>query len=107
MSDYNRRFLKRRGPTDIISFPAGSTPSPPGEKSDPLGDLLICMEIVKKHAKEHGQMVRMELARVIIHGTLHLLGYDHGSKKEAMKMKKREKELFHQVKTSFVGVIRS
>jgi probable rRNA maturation factor len=70
----NREHLDRAGPTDVISFALGQ--SPPG--SGPVvGDIYICADVVRKNASHFGVGMREELARVVVHGTLHALGYDH------------------------------
>ena len=73
-------------PTDVLSFPAfdlrpGELPGPgdadPGTGLVPLGDMMISMEHVAAQAKEYGHSNRRELAYLVVHSALHLLGYDH------------------------------
>lgn len=67
----NRKHLGHAGATDVISFgfrdPAGAV----------IGDVYICPEIAAANAKTHGVPVREELLRLVVHGTLHVLGHDH------------------------------
>ncbi|MEY4608639.1 MAG: hypothetical protein RL625_856 [Gemmatimonadota bacterium] len=71
MAGMNRRHLGHAGPTDVISFgfrdALGAT----------IGDLYICPEVAAANARVFGRPVREELARLVVHGTLHVLGYDH------------------------------
>lgn len=69
----NRDYLGHPGPTDVISFGMGrETPSMPA-----IGDIYICPEIASRNARNHGVMPREELARLVVHGTLHVAGYEH------------------------------
>ena len=72
MARLNREHLGHRGPTDVISF--GFAPAPGGPV---VGDIYIAPAVVRANARAHGVGVREELARVVIHGTLHVLGHDH------------------------------
>jgi probable rRNA maturation factor len=82
----NKKYRKKNKPTDVLSF-AGDLKL---EKT--LGEIVICPEIVKKNAKIDNSPFKKELAKVLIHGILHLLGYDHEkSGKEVEKMEEREK----------------
>ena len=70
----NRDHLERSGPTDVISFALGRTA--PGD-APVVGDIYICPDVVRKNARHFGAGMREELARVVVHGTLHALGYEH------------------------------
>ena len=69
----NREHLGHRGATDVISF-GFSDPTGSGAV---VGDVYICPEIAAENARRHGAGVREELARLVVHGTLHVLGYEH------------------------------
>lgn len=69
----NRTHLGRRGPTDVIAF--GLTRTDP--RLPVIGDIYIAPEMARVQAREHGVGVREELARLAVHGTLHVLGHDH------------------------------
>ena len=82
----NRDMRQVDRPTDVLSFPEfdltpGELPSPedadPGTGLVPLGDMVISMEHVAAQAKEYGHSKRRELSYLVVHSTLHLLGYDH------------------------------
>ena len=68
----NREHLGHKGPTDVISFPlAAAGGAPLG------GDIYICPDVAARNAVEHGVGLREEIARLVVHGTLHVLGHDH------------------------------
>lgn len=71
MAAMNERWLAHSGPTDVISFPLYQ------EGEDVVGDVYIGYDQVVRQARENDVPVREELARVAVHGTLHVLGYDH------------------------------
>ena len=99
MGGYNERFMKRSGATDVLAFPVDQLT--PGElpstviNGQPLslGDIFICPTVVERQARELGIKLGTELALIITHGLLHLLGYDHKDPADAEKMSKREQEL--------------
>ena len=87
MKKLNKKYLKRDYPTDVLVFP--ETESYP--KINNLGEIIICPQVVKKNAKKFKLTFKKELSKILIHGILHLLGYDHEkSKKEAEKMERKE-----------------
>ena len=69
----NREHLGHRGPTDVISF--GLTRS--GDDMPVVGDIYICPEVARANARAHGAGVREEVARLVVHGVLHVLGHEH------------------------------
>ncbi|WP_458011818.1 rRNA maturation RNase YbeY [Candidatus Solincola sp.] len=89
MADYNRRYLCREGPTDVLAFPLGETDG----GSLLLGDVLICPAFVRRHRKRYGVEEGRELELVAVHGVLHLLGYDDRSEEEAMLMDRKAREI--------------
>lgn len=72
MAALNRRHLGHRGPTDIITFELAPVPGQPR-----TGDVYVCPDVARAHARAHGAGVREELARLVVHGTLHVLGHVH------------------------------
>ena len=73
IASLNWRHLRHRGPTDVISF--GFAPT---EKGGPVvGDVYIAPEVARRNAREHGRGIREETLRLVVHGVLHVLGYDH------------------------------
>ena len=99
MGGYNQRFMKRSGATDVLAFPVDQlTPGkvPPtviNGQPISLGDIFICPAVVQRQAQESGVELGTELALIITHGLLHLLGYDHHEPEDAKKMSMREQEL--------------
>ena len=105
----NEQFLGRAGPTDVLAFPIEDEPlaggrSPDsggsGRGADPeeeplvlLGDVVICPSVAERNAAEHGVPVDDELALLVVHGLLHLLGMDHETDREAEAMERLEREL--------------
>ena len=85
----NKRHLAHAGATDVISFgfrdPAGAV----------IGDVYICPEVAAANAKRHGVPVREELLRLVVHGTLHVIGHAHpeGDARTASPMWKRQERL--------------
>ena len=69
----NAKHLRHRGATDVISFGFGST----GAQAPVIGDIYIAPAVARANALAHGVPVREELARLVVHGTLHVLGYEH------------------------------
>lgn len=73
MSELNRRYLGHRGPTDVISFGLGRQ----GRRGPVVGDIYICPEIARSNAARQGVSSQEEVLRLVVHGTLHTLGYEH------------------------------
>jgi rRNA maturation RNase YbeY len=71
----NARHLRHRGATDVISF--GFAPVGGGARSAVVGDVYIAPAVARRNARAHGQGVREELLRLVVHGVLHVLGHDH------------------------------
>jgi probable rRNA maturation factor len=88
----NARHLGHRGPTDVIAF--GFVPSGNGARGV-VGDIYIAPDEARRNARAHGVPVREELARLVVHGTLHVLGYDHpaGVERTASPMWRRQERL--------------
>jgi probable rRNA maturation factor len=106
MADANRRYMNRKGPTDVLSFPAADIPliSP---LAKPLGDLMVCMDVVRQNARKHRRLVRIELTHILIHGILHLIGYDHQTPFQNRSMRKKERTLLPRVSPILIGAIRT
>jgi probable rRNA maturation factor len=86
----NRRFRKKPRPTDVLSFPAHATDRTevrPDGATPHLGDIAISPEMARRNAKQFGRSLDSELRVLILHGILHLLGYDHESDNGKMERK--------------------
>jgi probable rRNA maturation factor len=86
--DLNRIWRSRDEPTNVLSFPAPSQPWTPGPRA--LGDLVLGFETVAAEAAAEGKTLAEHAAHLIVHGVLHLLGYDHGTEAEAGEMEALE-----------------
>jgi probable rRNA maturation factor len=102
MRKLNRTYRGKNRVTDVLAFPQKKLPqepySPELQKVQGLGEVVICLREIKKNAKRFNESFEKELARVLIHGILHLLGYDHEkSDAEAKKMKEKEEKYLGQI----------
>jgi len=88
----NETYRRKSGPTNVLAFPVDDVPPLPDEPT-PLGDLVICVPVVEREAAEQGKTVIAHLAHLVVHGTLHLLGYDHEEEAAARVMEDREREI--------------
>lgn len=116
IASLNERFLGHEGPTDVLSFPIEDAPAPGGHPPSGgptrpdddgedtgapllLGDVVICPAVAWRNAPQHAGTYEDELALLLVHGILHLLGRDHVRDDEAEEMEARERELlaaFHR-----------
>ena len=114
MAELNRRFLGKEGPTDVLSFPIdddvvelgaravdslGPGPVNDVEPSDApalLGDVVVCPAVARRNAAGHAGTYDDEMALLVVHGILHLLGMDHEDDQEAEAMERRERELLER-----------
>jgi len=129
MAGLNREHLGHAGPTDVISFALGLAPgagvrarreSPAGATGFALrralrrhpsrssagpvpasvvGDIYICPDVVRKNAARFGVGIREEIARVVVHGTLHTLGYEHpdGEERTGSEMWRKQEEILARI----------
>jgi probable rRNA maturation factor len=105
----NSQFLGKTGPTDVLSFPIEDDPGPTGRSPDLggsgpgvspeqgalmlLGDVVICPSVAARNAVEHEVSLDDEVALLVVHGLLHLLGMDHEIAAEAERMEALEQQL--------------
>ena len=108
----NEEFLQRTGPTDVLAFPIEEDVAPSGRSpdlggtgpgSEPaeevpmlLGDVVICPAVAARNALDHGVTVDDELALLVVHGLLHLLGMDHAAEADAERMEALERTLLRR-----------
>ncbi|MGD8699796.1 MAG: rRNA maturation RNase YbeY [Gemmatimonadales bacterium] len=93
MAALNETHLGRPGPTDVIAFNLA-------EPQQPLGDVYICPEVAAESAEEWGVELREELLRLVIHGLLHVAGYDHPESQERL-----DSEMFRRQEAILAAVI--
>lgn len=101
MAELNATHMGHDGPTDVLSFPldaddvlAGVAADDRGGAAGPpvhLGDVVLCPEVARRQAPEHCGSEEAELALLVIHGVLHILGHDHAEPDEAEVMERRER----------------
>ena len=98
MKQLNTQYRDIRRTTDVLSFES-SIPFTPDDADNVLGDIVISVPKAEAQAKEYGSGFYDEITRLLIHGTLHLLGYDHEQTAyKARKMRQKEEELIDAVK---------
>jgi probable rRNA maturation factor len=88
----NARYRGKRGPTNVLSFLSDPAAARSRELL-PLGDVVICASVVAREAREQGKTLAAHWAHMVIHGTLHLQGYDHENARDAAAMEARERTL--------------
>lgn len=111
IADLNRRFAGNEGPTDVLSFTFDDEPATTGRHPDNrgngpnwappeaadlpvlLGDVYVCPAVAARNAPDHAGTYEDELALLVVHGILHLMGRDHVLEAEAEAMERREQEL--------------
>ena len=86
----NRDYRHLDKATNVLSFPAGEISGLPAEAVQLLGDVVVCAAIVSDEAAEQGKSVDAHWAHMLVHGTLHLLGYDHQTAADAAEMESLE-----------------
>lgn len=89
-AELNKQYRHKQGPTNVLSFPANI---PEGIGLNLLGDLVVCAPVVEREALEQQKPLTHHWAHIIIHGVLHLLGYDHINDDEAKVMENKEIKL--------------
>jgi rRNA maturation RNase YbeY len=95
MRSLNRKYRGRDYPTDVLAFPMESI----GEQTEVfLGDVVICLPVAIQQASRFENTPDQEILRLLIHGTLHLLGYDHEhSPQEAARMQRKENAIIKKL----------
>lgn len=114
MADLNKRFMGKDGPTDVLAFPIdeepveggrspdsggsgpGYLPPEPSDLPSLLGDVVICPTVAERNAPDHAGTFDDEIALLVVHGILHLMGMDHVDDEEAEAMEQRERDLLAQ-----------
>lgn len=91
MLDLNAGYRGKDYPTDVLSFEAGADMPAAAGAPRLLGDVVICPAVAERQAQEFGQTLEEELALLLVHGILHLLGYDHELDDDADRMEARER----------------
>jgi len=95
MIQFNEQYRNKKGTTNILSFPFEA---PEGVESDLLGDLLVCAAVVEAEAAEQNKKLEHHWAHMIVHGVLHLIGYDHINDEDAEEMEALEIKILKTIK---------
>lgn len=93
----NRDFRHVDRVTDVLTFPAWEGEAIFAPSDGYLGDIMICMERAREQAAEYGHSLERELAFLAVHGTLHILGYDHMEPEEEAAMRQRQREILERM----------
>ena len=97
IQELNNTYLGKNEPTDVLAFPIDSQKSTTGETPTLLGDVVICPAKAKENASAQKKNHDEEIALLVLHGILHILGYDHAYPEEKAVMKNREQELLSKL----------
>ena len=92
--ELNHTYRGKDKPTNVLSFPFEA---PPGMELPLLGDLVICRQVVEAEAIEQGKPLMAHWAHMVVHGSLHLLGYDHIEDEEAEEMEQLERDIMQEL----------
>lgn len=91
IADLNAEFMGKSGPTDVLSFPMDDEPMPGVPTM--LGDIVVCPEAAEAQFAEHAGTFDDEIALLVVHGVLHVLGHDHADEADTVVMRERELSL--------------
>jgi len=98
ITELNRNYRNQDKPTNVLSFPMDLSAELSSEIGvSILGDIIICAPVVEREAAEQNKTLQSHWAHMVIHGTLHLLGYDHIEDEEAKEMESLEIEIMHEL----------
>jgi probable rRNA maturation factor len=93
----NREHMDAAGPTDVLSFPLDAAASAPtSDVPVLLGDVVVCPAVAAEQARRHAGTLDDELALLVVHGVLHVLGHDHADDEQTERMKQRERALLER-----------
>ena len=93
MKKINRKYRKIDKVTNVLSFPQGLIMSNLGKEKLLLGDIVLSLDKLRKEAEDQSKKFNNHLTHIIMHGFMHLLGFDHENEKEAKVMEEREKDI--------------
>jgi len=100
----NKTYRGRDAATNVLSFPAGDGLELPVDEPAPLGDLVLCAPLIGREASAQGKNSEDHWGHLLVHGMLHLLGYDHQDEAEAVAMESLETEILalHGVENPYI-----
>ena len=102
LHELNRNYLDIDAPTDVLSFPASETDPETGRRY--LGDILISVPRAREQARAAGHVLEAEVQLLAVHGTLHLLGFDHAETGEKARMWKAQAEVLESLGLSAIEI---
>jgi probable rRNA maturation factor len=89
----NKRYRGKDRATDVLSFGLGDG----RRRGEPFGDIVVSVDAARRQAREYGATTSEEIVRLVVHGTLHLCGYDHHARREAARMHGLTRRLLRQL----------
>lgn len=95
MAELNSQHMGKVGATDVLAFPIDGLGQPESDEPTLVGDVVICPAVAAKNAQSNGVLFDDELALLVVHGVLHVLGHDHAEPDETALMKSREQALLN------------
>jgi len=90
MTSLNETYRGKEWPTDILTFPYRDTVR---KSTDIAGEIYLCLEKIQYYAEERGTSYEEQLKYIIVHGLVHMMGYDHETEKESQEMERIEKKI--------------
>ena len=93
----NAQWRGQQKPTNVLSFPAPPLQGAVPDEKIPLGDIAIAYETLAREAEESGKTISEHLSHLVVHGFLHLLGYDHHMDDEAERMERMERDILARI----------
>jgi len=93
MAELNQRFRAKQGPTNVLAFPFSQAPD---IRLPFLGDIVVCLPVLRREAEQQQKSVKQHFAHLLLHGTLHLLGFDHQTEEQALQMEQVERDILQQ-----------
>jgi probable rRNA maturation factor len=96
-AELNARYRGKAGPTNVLSFRAEAQRVEAHDELLPYGDVVICAEVVAREAREQGKALAAHWAHMVVHGALHLQGYDHENRRDAGIMEDRERVVLNEL----------
>lgn len=99
LGELNKRFRNENGPTNVLAFPSGDAPEIESltRRYRPVGDIAVAFQTMTTEAVEADKPIAHHLSHLIVHGTLHLLGYDHQTDNQATAMEELERRALRRL----------
>ena len=95
--ELNNRWRSKNTPTNVLSFPAAADMPLPPDEPRPLGDIMLAAGVVRREAQQQGKPLEEHLVHLVVHGILHIMGYDHINESEATEMERLEIDILDKL----------